>query len=57
MSLSWLLADPRVTSVLVGASSVAQLKENLGALENIHFTEKELAAIERLSLPIQIHQR
>ena len=57
MSLSWLLADPRVTSVLVGASSVAQLKENLGALENIHFTEEELAAIERLSLPIQIHQR
>ena len=57
MSLSWLLADPRVTSVLVGASSVAQLKENLGALENIHFTEEELAAIERLALPIQIHQR
>ncbi|MCR5745000.1 MAG: aldo/keto reductase [Bacteroidales bacterium] len=56
MSLSWLLADPRVTSVLVGASSVAQLKENLGALENIHFTEEELAAIERLSLPVQIHQ-
>jgi L-glyceraldehyde 3-phosphate reductase len=47
MALSWALRDPRVTSVLVGASSVAQLDDNLGALEHLDFTDDELARIDQ----------
>jgi L-glyceraldehyde 3-phosphate reductase len=47
MALAWALRDPRVTSALVGASSVAQLEENVGALDRLDFTEDELAAIDR----------
>ena len=47
MALAWTLRDPRVTSTLVGASSVAQLEENLAALEKRDFSEQELAAIDR----------
>ena len=54
MALAWLLADPRVTSVIVGASSLAQLKENLVSLENTGFTKEELAEIDRLSAPVQL---
>ena len=46
MALAWLLKDDRVTSVLIGASSVAQLKDNLKALDNLSFAEDELKAIE-----------
>jgi L-glyceraldehyde 3-phosphate reductase len=46
MALAWALRDPRVTSVLVGASSVGQLEQNVGALENLDFTDDELAAID-----------
>jgi L-glyceraldehyde 3-phosphate reductase len=46
MALAWTLRDPRVTSTLVGASSVAQLEANVGALDRSGFTEDELAAIE-----------
>jgi len=46
MAIAWLLKDKRVTSVLVGASSVAQLENNLGALGNTRFNETELSAIE-----------
>lgn len=48
MAVSWLLKDKRVTSVLVGASSVAQLENNLGALENKLFSSVELAAVEEV---------
>ena len=47
MALSWALRDPRVTSVLIGASSVRQLEENLAAAGRSHFTDDELAAIDR----------
>jgi len=47
LALSWALRDPRVTSVLIGASSVAQLEENLAAARHSDFTEEELAAIDR----------
>ena len=47
LALSWALRDPRVTSVLIGASSVAQLEENLAAADHTDFTEEELAAIDR----------
>ncbi|WP_347355009.1 L-glyceraldehyde 3-phosphate reductase [Intrasporangium sp.] len=47
LALAWVLRDPRVTSVLVGASSVAQLEDSLGALEHLSFDEAELARIEQ----------
>jgi L-glyceraldehyde 3-phosphate reductase len=46
MALAWTLRDPRITSTLVGASSVAQLEQNLGALEKLEFTPEELEAID-----------
>lgn len=48
MALSWLLRDERVTSVIIGASSVSQLQDNLKAIENLDFTEEELLEIDRL---------
>jgi L-glyceraldehyde 3-phosphate reductase len=48
MALAWLLKDQRVTSVLIGASSVAQLKDNLEATNKLSFSAKELAEIERI---------
>jgi len=47
LALSWALRDARVTSVLIGASSVAQLEENLAAAGHTEFTADELAAIDR----------
>lgn len=47
MALAWTLRDPRVTSTLVGASSVAQLEENVASLERLDFTDDELAGIDR----------
>ncbi|MGY1608959.1 MULTISPECIES: L-glyceraldehyde 3-phosphate reductase [unclassified Geodermatophilus] len=47
MALAWALRDPRVTSVLVGASSVAQLEQNVAALDRLDFSADELARIDR----------
>jgi L-glyceraldehyde 3-phosphate reductase len=47
MALAWVLRDDRVTSALIGASSVAQLEENLGAIANLAFTDEELVEIDR----------
>jgi L-glyceraldehyde 3-phosphate reductase len=47
MAISWTLRDPRVTSALVGASSVAQLEENLAAADKTTFTAEEIAAIDK----------
>lgn len=46
MALAWVLRDPRVTSTLIGVSSLRQLESNLGALENMVFTDDELASID-----------
>ena len=46
MALSWALRDPRVTSVLIGASSPAQLDENLAALDRLDFDADELRRID-----------
>ena len=46
MAIAWVLRDPRVTSALVGASSVAQLDDTLGALSRLDFSGDELTAIE-----------
>ncbi len=48
MALAWILHDERVTSVIIGASSVGQLKMNLQARENIVFTADELARINTI---------
>ena len=47
MALAWTLRDDRVTSTLIGASSVTQLEENVAALDRLDFTEDELAEIDR----------
>jgi len=49
MALAWTLRDPRVTSALPGASSVAQLEANVEAVENVAFSDDELAAIDRIA--------
>jgi len=46
MALAWALRDDRMTSVIIGASSVAQLEDNIGALGNLDFTAEELSAID-----------
>ena len=47
MALAWTLRDPRVTSTLIGASSISQLEENVAALDRLDFTRDELAEIDR----------
>jgi L-glyceraldehyde 3-phosphate reductase len=47
MAIAWALRDPRVTSALIGASSVAQLEQNVRALDNLEFTSDEIAVIDR----------
>jgi L-glyceraldehyde 3-phosphate reductase len=47
LALAWGLRDPRMTSVLIGASSVKQLENNVGALDNLEFTAEELTEIDR----------
>jgi L-glyceraldehyde 3-phosphate reductase len=47
MAIAWVLRDARVTSALIGASSVAQLEDNVAALENLDFTDEELNEIDR----------
>ena len=50
MALAWAMRDPRVTSVLIGASSVRQLEQNVGALRNAEFSKAELAEIDRYAV-------
>ena len=48
MALSWLLKDKRVTSVLIGVSSVEQLHNNLACLNNLDYSIEELQEIENI---------
>jgi L-glyceraldehyde 3-phosphate reductase len=48
MALAWVLKDPRITTVLIGASSVAQLEQNISCLKNREFSAEELAHIESI---------
>jgi L-glyceraldehyde 3-phosphate reductase len=50
MALSWVLRDERVTSVVVGASSVRQLEENVTAVQQTEFSSDELSAIDQLAV-------
>ena len=47
MAVAWTLRDARVTSALIGASSVEQLEQNVAALDNLDFSDDELAEIDR----------
>lgn len=55
MALAWCLRDPRVTSVLIGASSTRQIRENVAALERLDFSEDELERIERYATDSSIN--
>ena len=50
LALAWALRDSRITSTLVGASSVEQLEANVGALDRLDFTAEELAEIDRYAV-------
>ena len=55
MALAWTLRDERVTSTVIGASSVAQLEANLGALDRLDFTPHELEEIDRYATESNIN--
>jgi L-glyceraldehyde 3-phosphate reductase len=55
MAVAWILRDERVTSALVGASSVEQLEANVAALDNLEFSEDELAEIDRYATDSDIN--
>jgi L-glyceraldehyde 3-phosphate reductase len=55
MAIAWVLRDERVTSALVGASSVAQLEANVAALDRLDFTDGELAEIDRYATESEIN--
>jgi L-glyceraldehyde 3-phosphate reductase len=54
-ALAWVLRDPRVTSALVGASSVEQLEANVAALERLEFARDELAEIDEVAVDSDIN--
>ena len=55
MALAWTLRDPRMTSTLVGASSVEQLESNVAAIDNLAFSDAELAGIDRYATDADIN--
>jgi L-glyceraldehyde 3-phosphate reductase len=50
LAIAWTLRDSRISSALIGASSVAQLEQNLGALDNLDFSAEELAEIDQFAV-------
>jgi len=48
MAISWLLSDKRITSVVIGASRVEQIQDNLKAINSIEFTGQELSDIDAI---------
>ena len=55
MALAWTLRDPRMTSTLPGASSLEQLEDNIKALDNLDFSDEELAEIDRYATESDIN--
>jgi L-glyceraldehyde 3-phosphate reductase len=55
MALAWVLKDERVTSVIVGASSVKQLADNLKTVENLEFSDDEICRISSLIEPVKAY--
>ena len=62
LALAWALRDPRMTSLVIGASSVAQLEANIAALDNLELLDDELAEIDQfategdINLWAQVHR-
>ncbi len=54
MAIAWLLKDPRMTTVLIGASKVSQIEENVAVLDNLEFTEDELSEIHGIIKDVNI---
>ena len=50
MALAWALRDPRMSSLVIGASSVAQLEQNVASLDNLEFSPEELAEIDQYAV-------
>jgi len=55
LALAWALRDERMTSLLIGVSSVAQLEANIAALQNLEFTDHELAEIDQYAVDAGIN--
>jgi L-glyceraldehyde 3-phosphate reductase len=55
LALAWALRDPRMTSLVIGASSVKQLETNVAALDNLEFSAEELAEIDRYATESEIN--
>ncbi len=55
LALVWALRDPRMTSLVIGASSIAQLDDNVGALDQLDLTGDELAEIDRLATDADVN--
>jgi L-glyceraldehyde 3-phosphate reductase len=55
LAIAWVLRDPRVTSALVGASSVEQLESNVAALDRLELSDDELAAVARYAVDTGIN--
>ena len=55
MALAWVLRDKRVTSALIGVSSIEQLEVNVHALQNLEFTPDELSEIDRYATEVDIN--
>ena len=55
MAIAWILRDQRVTSALIGASSVEQLEANVAALDRLDFSDDELAEIDRYATEADIN--
>jgi L-glyceraldehyde 3-phosphate reductase len=55
MAIAWTLRDPRVTSSLIGVSSIAQLEDGLGALKSLDFSPEELEEIDRYATEADIN--
>jgi L-glyceraldehyde 3-phosphate reductase len=53
LALAWILHQPGVTSVLMGASSAAQIEENVATIDNLSFDDEELAKIDAISLAME----
>lgn len=48
LALAWALRDPRVTSLVIGASSTRQPEQNVAALDNLTFTDDELSTVDKI---------
>jgi L-glyceraldehyde 3-phosphate reductase len=55
MAIAWTLRDERVTSALIGASSVSQLEQNIAALDRLDFDADELAEIDRYAQESEVN--